>query len=117
VDPLYDVMLGHDTVSIWSKLANQGFVFNSSNVTQLYNIILRTGDKKTFDMGVLYDDCLLKFHLEFRADNSDQICDTNVTNESMIILKSAIDEELDINKISGIKTSIENNVLVLTFDK
>ena len=117
VDPLYDVMLGHDTVSIWSKLANQWFVFNSSNVTQLYNIILRTGDKKTFDMGVLYDDCLLKFQLEFRADSSDQICDTNVTNESMIILKSAIDEELDINKISGIKTSIENNVLVLTFDK
>jgi hypothetical protein len=35
----------------------------------------------------------------------------------MNILKTAVDEELDINKISGIKTSIENNVLVLTFDK
>jgi hypothetical protein len=117
IQPLYDVMLGNDTVSIWSKLAEEGFLFTSSNVTQLYNIILRPDNQKVFDMAVLYDNCLLQFQLEFRTNTSGQICDASTTNNAMNILKNAVDEELSNNKISGIKTSIENNVLVLTFDK
>lgn len=117
VQPLYDVILGYDTVSMWSKLAEKGFLFNASNVTQLYNIILRTGDQKVFNMGVLYGDCLVQFQLEFKTDTSNQICDNSTTNNAMTILKSAVDEELANNKITGIKTSIENDVLVLTFDK
>ena len=118
IQPLYDVMLDYDTVSIWSKLAEKGFIFNASNATQLYNIILRSDNQRIFDMGVIYDDCFLQFQLEFRTNsNSTPICDNDTTNNAMNILKSAIDEELANNKISGIKTSIENNVLVLTFDK
>jgi len=118
VQPLYDVILGYNTVSIRSKLAEKGFIFTSSNVTLLYNIILRTNDQKIFDAWVLYGDCLVNFQLEFRdANSSAQTCDANTANNAMNILKTAVDEELTDNKISWIKTSIENNILVLTFDK
>ena len=120
VNSLIDLLLGNDGDSIWSKLNKKGFDFNISSVTQLIDVNLGLGlnENKIFDLNVMFKDCELDFLLEFRTnDISSQVCDTDSTNHAMDILKTAIDEEISNNKISGVKTSIENNILVLTFDK
>jgi hypothetical protein len=59
-------------------------------------------------MSVRFNDCLLKFQLEFRTDNnSTQICDTNTSSSALNIIKNAVNEEIVSKNATGIRARIE----------
>ena len=114
VNSLINVILWYDDDTIWYRLHQQWFKFDVSNVTQLINIKLGIANTKLYDMSVRFNDCLLKFQLEFRTDNnSTQICDTNTSSSALNIIKNAVNEEIVSKNATGIRTRIEWNKLVL----
>jgi hypothetical protein len=69
-------------------------------------------------LNVQFVDCSVLFQLEFRTNNSStQICDNTTTNNALILMKDAINEEILGKNATGIRATIDGNNLVLMVNK
>ena len=122
ITELIDHILGYENNTIWDELNEQWFHFDISAVTQLIDVNLELGSRNIFDLRTTFNGCEFDFQLEIRVDdgsnngNDDWICDADTMRDGMAILESVVNDEITNSKLSGVRTVIENNKLVLVVD-